>query len=41
MVWPPPAAELGGLPWQWCRDCWAGDFISRGDVETELIPELE
>ena len=41
MVWPPPAAELGGLPWQWCRECWAGEFISRGDQENDLIPELE
>ena len=31
MVWPPPAAELGGLPWQWCRECWAGEYISRGE----------
>ena len=41
MVWPPPAAELGGLPWQWCRECWAGRCISRGDHENDLIPELE
>ena len=37
MVWPPPVAELGGLPWQWCRECWAGRCISRDD----LMPELE
>ena len=30
LVWPPPVAEFGGLPWQWCRECWAGRFISRG-----------
>ena len=41
MVWPPPAAELGGLPWQWCRECWAGRCISRGDHENDLMPELE
>ncbi|CAE7706012.1 Gcsh [Symbiodinium sp. KB8] len=41
MVWPPPAAELGGLPWQWCRECWAGRCISRGDHENDLTPELE
>ena len=41
MVWPPPAAELGGLPWQWCRQCWAGRCISRGDHENDLVHELE
>ena len=41
MVWPPPVAELGGLPWQWCCECWAGRCISRGDHENDLIPELE
>ena len=41
MVWPPPAAELGGLPWQWCRECWAGRCISTDDHENDLIPELE
>ena len=32
-------AELGGLPWQWCRECWAGRCISRGDHENDLIPD--
>ncbi|CAE7032299.1 Gcsh [Symbiodinium sp. KB8] len=29
------------LPWQWCRECWAGRCISRGDHENDLMPELE
>ena len=34
LAWPPPAAERGGLPWQWCRECWAGEYISRGDMHS-------
>ena len=30
-----------GLPWQWCRECWANEYVSRGDMENELAPELE
>ncbi|OLP90008.1 hypothetical protein AK812_SmicGene28476 [Symbiodinium microadriaticum] len=41
MIWPPPASERDGLPWQWRQECWADWFISQKDVESHLVPELE